>query len=146
MKKNSSKVLLFFLVLLFVSITVGCGSTQPNIAGLWKADFWNGAFIRLNPDLNFLVYADHDVVKNNDHYADGEYRLYEQDGLNCFVFGKYEGTMVDFGQVTTGLSGIIEYTSDDHIILTLDERCKYAGWEGWATGVDAEKLNLKRVE
>lgn len=145
-KSHSRKILLFFLVPLFVSITIGCGSKQPNIAGLWEADFWNDAFIRLNPDLNLFVYADHDAAKNNDHYDFGEYRLYEQDGMSCFVFGKYEGEALDFGKITTSLSGIIEYASDDHIILTLDEKCKWTGWKVWDPGVDAEKLNLRRIE
>ena len=146
MNKNTSKVLLFLIVVLVASLSVGCGSSTPNIAGLWEADFWNDAFIRLSPDLNLFVYADRDAEKNNDYYDYGKYILFEQDGLNCFGFGKFEHTITEFGMIVTGLSGRIEYASDDHIILTLDERCKYAGWKVWATGVDVEKLNLRRIE
>jgi len=152
-KSHSRKVLLFFLVLLFVSITVGCGSSTPNIAGLWEADFWNGAYIKFTADLKFFVYEDKNAAENNDHYEDGAYRFFEQNSRDCFsaintIHYLIADSLVDeSGDPLKRWAAAIEYDGDDHIILIKDDSC--LADERWVyidEEMNLDKLNLRRVE
>jgi len=131
----------FVFAVLIVLIINSCSST-PDIKGLWQTDFWDGAYIRVAPENKFYVYENVTKAENNDPSINSIYGFFEQNDQQCLVFSMFE----DASSMQTALSGIFELATDDHIILTLDDRCKYGASKYWDPGVEEKELNLIKVD
>ena len=131
----------FLILIMGTIICSGCSST-PDIKGLWQTDFWDGAYIRVAPENKFYVYENVTKAENNDPSINSIYGFFEQNDQQCLVFSMFE----DASSMQTALSGIFELATDDHIILTLDDRCKYGASKYWDPGVEGKELNLIKVD
>jgi hypothetical protein len=144
MKNESRNVFLFLLVLLFVYIATGCGSKQPDIAGLWEADFWDGVFIKFAPNLQYYVYDDVDALDNKEQLGKGIYRFYEYNNQSCFGMANETAFLKGASKF---MGSAIEFIDNDQITLIADERCFLEeGWEHISGDANIETVNLKRVE
>lgn len=141
-KANSRKVLLFFLVLLFVSITIGCGSTQPDIEGLWKADNWEGEYIEISSNRNYYRFMKSANIENRDFFDEGICHLTKQDDRDCLMLQSNPESDIE----STYEWYAVEFVSDDHMILYTDQDFKNEQCLDTNAEANTEKINLRRIE